>query len=109
MAVDPNNANTLIAGGIDLFRSTNGASSWSQISKWSNNNNLSALNCSYVHADQHQIVFKPNSSSTVLFGNDGGIFYTSSLATAATSNVISPRNKDYNVTQFYAAPLHPSF
>lgn len=109
MAVDPNDANTLIAGGIDLFRSTNGASSWSQISKWSNNNNLSALNCSYVHADQHQIVFKPNSSSTVLFGNDGGIFYTSSLATAATSNVISSRNKDYNVTQFYAAAIHPSF
>jgi PKD repeat protein len=108
MAVDPNNANTLIAGGIDLFRSTNGASSWSQISKWSNNNNLSALNCSYVHADQHQIVFKPASSSTVLFGGDGGVFYTNSLASAATSNVISARNKDYNVTQFYAAAIHPS-
>tara|TARA_R110001592_G_scaffold234658_2_gene492307 strand:- start:32540 stop:37297 length:4758 start_codon:yes stop_codon:yes gene_type:complete len=108
MAVDPNNANTLIVGGINLFRSTDGASTWSQISKWSNNNNLAALNCSYVHADQHQIVFKPNSSSTVLFGTDGGVFYTTSLATAATANVISARNQDYNVTQFYAAALHPS-
>lgn len=108
MAVDPNNANTLIAGGINLFRSTDGASTWSQISKWSNNNNLAALNCSYVHADQHQIVFKPNSSSTVLFGTDGGVFYTTSLATAATANVISARNQDYNVTQFYAAAIHPS-
>ncbi len=108
LGVDPNNANIVLAGGINLFRSTNGGSSWSQISKWSNNNNLANLNCSYVHADQHQIVFKPGSSSTVLFGTDGGVFYTTSLATAANSNVISPRNKDYNVTQFYAAAIHPT-
>ena len=108
LAVDPNNANTVIAGGIDLFRSTNGASSWSQISKWSNNNNLANLSCSYVHADQHQVVFKPGSSSTVLFGTDGGVFYTTSVANAATSNVINARNQDYNVTQFYAAAIHPT-
>jgi len=38
--VDPLNMNTLMVGGIDLFKSTNGAASWSQISKWSNNNYL---------------------------------------------------------------------
>jgi PKD repeat protein len=108
IAVDPNSPNTVLVGGIDLFRSTNGASSWSQISKWSNNNNLSGLSCSFVHADQHNITFKPGSSSTILFGNDGGVFYSSSIATAATSNVISARNKDYNITQFYAAALHPT-
>lgn len=108
LAVDPNNQNTVIAGGIDLFRSTNGASSWTQISKWSNNNNLANLSCSLVHADQHQVVFKPGSSSTVLFGTDGGVYYTSSVATAGSSNVISGRNLDYNVTQFYAAALHPT-
>jgi hypothetical protein len=108
MAVDPNNANTLIVGAIDLFRSTNGGTSWSQISKWSNNNNLSSLTCSRVHADQHAIVYKPGSSSTVLFGNDGGVFYTSSVSTAATNNVIPVRNKNYNVTQFYACAIHPT-
>jgi PKD repeat protein len=108
IAVDPNDANTVITGGIDLFRTTDGGTTWSQISKWSNNNNLAALNCSYVHADQHQIVFKPGSSSTAIFGNDGGVFYTTSLATAATSNVISDRNNGYNVTQFYACAIHPS-
>ncbi|MGB0980006.1 MAG: WD40/YVTN/BNR-like repeat-containing protein, partial [Croceimicrobium sp.] len=108
LAVDPNNQNTVIAGGIDLFRSTNGASSWTQISKWSNNNNLANLSCSLVHADQHQVVFKPGSSSTVLFGTDGGVYYTNSVATAGSSNVISGRNLDYNVTQFYAAALHPT-
>ncbi len=107
-AVDPNNRNTLIVGGIDLFRSTDGANSWSQISKWSNNNNLAFLNCSEVHADQHAIVFKPGSSSQVLFGNDGGVYYTNSISSAASSNVISPRDNGYNVTQFYACAIHPT-
>jgi len=108
LAVDPNNQNTLIAGGIDLFRSTDGANTWTQISKWSNNNNLANLSCSFVHADQHQVVFKPGSSSTVIFSNDGGVYYTSSLASAGTSAVIGSRNQDYNVTQFYAAAIHPT-
>jgi PKD repeat protein len=107
VAVDPNNANTVIVGGVDLFRSTNGGDAWSHISKWSNNANLNTLSCSFVHADQHAIVFSPGSSSTAIFGNDGGVYYTSSLATASTSNVISARNKDYNVTQYYAGAINP--
>ncbi|MCC7298133.1 MAG: T9SS type A sorting domain-containing protein [Bacteroidia bacterium] len=105
LAVDPNDTNTVVAGGIDLFRSTNGGSSWSQISKWSNNANLNTLNCSYVHADQHQIAFKKGSSSTCLFGTDGGVFYTSNLASAASSNVIAERNKNYITSQFYWADM----
>ena len=108
IAVDPNDANVVIAGGIDLFRSTNGASSWSQISKWSNNNNLSNLDCSFVHADQHAIRFKPGSSSTVIFGNDGGVFYSSSISTAQNNDVIDDRNKDYNVTQYYSCAMGPA-
>lgn len=108
LAVDPNNANTVITGGIDLFRTTDGGTNWSQISKWSNNNNLAALNCSEVHADQHQIIFKGGSSSEVIFGNDGGVYYTNSVATGATSDVIYARNNGYNVTQFYACAQHPN-
>ncbi len=106
-AVDPNNRESLIVGGVDLFRSTNGGSSWDQISKWSNNNNLFSLNCSMVHADQHAIEFRPGSSGTVIFGNDGGVFYSSNIASAATSSQIHARNNGYNVTQFYACAIHP--
>jgi len=108
MAVDPNNENVILAGGVDLFRSANGGSTWSQISKWSNNNNLAALPCSYVHADQHALVFKPGSSNILLSGNDGGIFYTSNASIASTANVFIERNLNYNVTQFYACAIHPS-
>lgn len=107
LAVDPSNASKVIVGAIDLFRSTNSGGSWSQISKWSNNNNLNNLTCSYVHADQHAIVYKPGSSSTLLVGNDGGVFYTNFIDSAATRNVFSERNRNYNVTQFYACAQHP--
>ncbi len=109
LQVDPNDRRTVIAGGIDLFRSTNGTISWTQISKWSNNANLNTLSCPRVHADQHQILFKPGASDTVIFGNDGGVYYSDNLSGAATSSTaISSRNKEYNVTQFYAGALHPT-
>lgn len=107
IAVDPNDAAVVYAGGIDLFRSTNGATAWSQISKWSNNNNLANLNCSEVHADQHAIRFKPGSSSTLVFGNDGGVFFSNSISSAVNSDVIESRVNDYNVTQYYACAIGP--
>lgn len=109
IAVDPNDAQKLLIGGIDLFRSTNAGASWTQISKWSNNANLNTLSCSKVHADQHAISFKPGSSSEVIFGNDGGVFYTTNLANASTSSTaIVSSSKEYNVTQFYSAAIHPN-
>ncbi len=108
VAVDPNDENTVIVGGIDLFRTTDGATNWDQISKWSNNNNLFDLNASLVHADQHAIIFKPGSSTEVVFGTDGGIYYSSDIANAATSDVIHSRNTGYNVTQFYTCAIHPT-
>ena len=107
-AVDPNNSNTLIVGGINLHRTTDGGTNWAQISKWTNGYGMGSKSYSVVHADQHQIVFKNGSSSEVLIGNDGGVFYTNAIQNAATSNVFSARNTGYNVTQFYACALHPT-
>lgn len=108
IAVDPNDEDIVLVGGVDLFISADGGFNWAHLSKWSNNNNLASLPCSRVHADQHAIVFKEGSSDEVIFGNDGGVYYTSSLSTATSSNVIAARNKDYNVTQYYACALHPN-
>ncbi|MGY5355489.1 T9SS type A sorting domain-containing protein [Wenyingzhuangia sp. IMCC45467] len=106
LEVDPNNDNILYAGGIDLFRSTNAGANWSQISKWSNNNNLSGLNVSLVHADQHALTFNPLNSNQGVFGNDGGVYYSSNLSSAGNSNTaISNTNKNYNVTQLYSAAI----
>ena len=115
LMVDPNDPKTVVIGGINLFRSTTGGSkppgggpSWIQISKWSNNAGLNTLNCSIIHADQHAISFKPGSSSTAVFGTDGGIYFTSNLASAGSSDAIAARNNNFNVTQFYSAAIHPT-
>ena len=107
--VDPTNDNILYAGGIDLFRSSNAGGAWNQISKWSNNNNLSGLNVPLVHADQHGWAFHPTDPNKALIGNDGGVYYASSLSGATNSTTaISSRNKDYNVTQFYHGEIGQS-
>ena len=97
IGIDPNNDNTLIIGGIDLFKTTNGGTTFTQISKWSNNNNLAALNVPVVHADQHCIAYA-NSSALVL-GNDGGVYY-SGTGGSGSSIALAARNNGYNVTQF---------
>jgi hypothetical protein len=113
--VDPNNENTVIIGGIDLFKSTNGGATWSQISQW-------ARNCSslpVVHADQHNVLFFPGSSTEVIATNDGGIYYSANGGTSwathtqpnlngANQTTISNVNVGYNVTQFYACDIHPT-
>jgi photosystem II stability/assembly factor-like uncharacterized protein len=91
----------LIVGGVDLFRSTNNGTSWSQISEWYD---IGGLTASFVHADQQAIVFRPGAGNEnkVVFGTDGGLFYCDNITTAAGSaSAISARNKDYNTVQFY--------
>lgn len=104
--VDPTDDDIIYVGGIDLFRTTQGINTdlvneWKQISKWSNNNNLASLTCSTVHADQHAFTFRPGANKEAIIGCDGGVYYANDLSLAATNNVISSRNKNYNVTQFY--------
>lgn len=102
--VDPNNDEVLYAGGIDLFKSTNGGTSWTQISKWSNNNNLASLNVSMIHADQHGMAFAHNNDSNLLLvGNDGGVYYSTD-----GGNSIFPVNTGLNITQFYTVAVAPT-
>lgn len=102
MTVNPKDSNSIICGAIDLFLSTNQGGSWTQISKWSNNPGLSALNCSYVHADIHAAVFNPD-GKRLLIGCDGGVFYcadaTSNIGNSSTA--FTEKNNGYLATQFY--------
>ncbi len=101
LAVDPNNANTLYTGGIDLFKTTNGCASWQQVSHW-----YGGFGYQYVHADQHIALYEPGNSSVVYFGNDGGIFRTGNATAAMPS--IAFKSDNYNVTQFYGCAMNPT-
>ena len=69
IAVDPNNANTLYVGGINIWKSTNGGTSWSINAHWVGSGAPS------VHADHHWLGFNPV-NDRLYNGNDGGIYYT---------------------------------
>lgn len=99
-AVDPNNKDRLFIGGVDLHVSSDAGANWTQVSQWYGGGGFP-----YVHADQHEILFYPGSSTRILFGNDGGVFLTDN------GNSDTPdfdgKNTGYNVTQFYACAIHP--
>jgi photosystem II stability/assembly factor-like uncharacterized protein len=96
--VDPTNANTLVVGGIDLWRSTDGGATLTKISQW-----FSAPNS--AHADQHAIVAQPGyngtTNKTVLFGNDGGIYKAQDISTVSLTSGWQELNNQLGVTQFY--------
>ncbi len=92
-AVDSTNPDIVIVGGIELAKSTDGGASWSTPST-----------SPTVHVDQHALVFF--NSSTLLIGNDGGIYYSANI------NIANPnytqKNNGFNVTQFYGCDFHPT-
>ncbi len=90
LAVDPNNSNTIYVGGVNIWKSTNGGSSWSINAHWYGANGLP-----YVHADHHHAGFRPNSSEFYL-GTDGGVYKTSNGGSSWTA-----LNDGMNITQYY--------
>ncbi|MBT8288710.1 MAG: T9SS type A sorting domain-containing protein [Bacteroidia bacterium] len=99
LVIESDASGNLIAGGIDLHRSTNNGTNWGQLSEWYN---IGGLTASYVHADQHSAVQRPGSPNSYIFGTDGGVFYCADITTAVgSSSAIQARNKDFNTVQFY--------
>lgn len=93
LEVDPTNDAILYVGGIDLFRSSDSGSNWNQLSEFYTSTGLSA-----VHPDHHAFVFHPTDPTIAVNGNDGGVYYATTLSGTPS---ISSRNKNYNTLQFY--------
>lgn len=79
IAVSPTNADELYTGGINVWKSSNGGTSFTLNTHW-----YGGYSKPYVHADIHDIIYLPGSTSTVFCGNDGGIFKTTNSGTAWT-------------------------
>lgn len=103
-AGDPTNPDVVVVGGLDLYRSTDGAGTLTQISEWWRAP-LSA------HADQHAIVASPTydgvANRSVYFANDGGIYRNDDVLIAAASVGWVSLNNNFGVTQFYGAAGNP--
>src|SRR5262249_19532724 len=96
--VDPTNPNLLIVGGLDLWRSTDGGNTLTDIGGYSGS----------IHPDQHVVVsiptFNATTIRTIFAGNDGGLFRAADAYTVTPGNGgWTTLNHNLGVTQFYGA------
>jgi hypothetical protein len=107
-AGDPSNADLVLVGGVNLWRSTDGGQTMAEISTWWDGQS--------AHADHHAIVAHPQydgvNNRTVFFGNDGGIYKATDI-TALGSEPAPPfvagwqeLNNNYGVSQFYGGAVN---
>ncbi|CAI8350231.1 MAG: Xyloglucanase [Owenweeksia sp. TMED14] len=90
LAVDPLNSNTIYVGGVNIWKSTNGGTSWAINGHW-----YGAQGKPYVHADHHHAGFRPNSSELYV-GTDGGVYKSINGGSSWTA-----LNNGMNITQYY--------
>jgi photosystem II stability/assembly factor-like uncharacterized protein len=83
--INPLNADQVICGGLNMERSTNGGMSFSSIFT--------------SHVDQHAVAFSVSNPNFVVFGNDGGIDYSSNGGASWQESTQLP------ITQFYAGEI----
>ncbi len=88
LAVSPTNPNTVLLGGINVWKSTNGGASWNINTHW-----VYPANVGYVHADIHTLEYYGN---RLYCGSDGGLFRS-----ANHGLVWSDLSEGLEITQFY--------
>jgi len=97
----PNNLNEVFIGGINVWKTTNGGTSFVPVTDGYNN---SGLNLPFGHPDVHIIRFNHNVASKPLYvGNDGGII----LSTNNGAN-FSDLSGDLSITEHSRFSVHPT-
>lgn len=88
---------TVYFGAVDLYKSTNGATSWSKVT------DVYAGGRADVHVDHHAMAIPPSAPETIYVANDGGLYR--SLNGLATTQSL---NDTLNLAQFNGVALHPT-
>jgi hypothetical protein len=68
LAVSPTNRDSVLAGGLDVYLSTNGGTTWAKNASWTGSG------APYAHADGHHYIFTPGTGASWFDACDGGIF-----------------------------------
>jgi hypothetical protein len=98
--IDPLNPEHVWVSTIDIFKSSNGADTFTNITCGYNGGTT-------VHVDHHAIEFVPGSSDVVLAGSDGGA-YVSTNATSGTP-AFSRLNDSLSTIEFYSGDITANF
>jgi photosystem II stability/assembly factor-like uncharacterized protein len=103
--VHPTDPNIVFVGGLDIYKTTDGGNTWSQVCVWIEPGNFeNPENLPYVHADHHVFAFDLSTNPPTLYnGSDGGVARSRDLG--ATWEIL---NQDLGVTQFYFFAAHPT-
>jgi PKD repeat protein len=101
IAVDPNNKDNVMVGGIDVFKSTNAGSSWTQLSHW-----YGGFGFPELHSDVHLFYYSPTFANTCYVLCDGGIYELNNISTA-TPGLVNKEN-NLNTIQLYSCAMHPA-
>ena len=100
LAVDPNNPDVLVMDTFDIWKSTNGGTTFTD------------LTCGYaggtsVHVDQHALAYVPGSSSVLLAGSDGGAYVSTNAN--LTTPTFTQVNDSLSITEFYSGDITGNF
>jgi hypothetical protein len=104
LAVKPNDPNTVIIGGTNLYRSIDGFATTTNTA-WINGYSTALTYQQYPngHPDQHSITFNPSNPNQVIVGDDGGI-RSGNISSAAVSWNPLP---NYQTVQYYYVAIDP--
>lgn len=104
--VNPTTCNTVLMGGIELWKFIIGASGPVRISDSDDDiGSNDAGEGNSIHADQHVIVehpdFNSGTNSQIFIGNDGGIYKNNNINVAQENTGWESLTRDLNITQFF--------
>ncbi len=91
LAISPFDENEIFVGGVNIWKSTTGGSSWTLNAHWYGGQGGKP----YVHADQHDLIYDEN-DGYLYSANDGGIDRTMDGGVKWTNF-----NNGMNITQYY--------
>lgn len=95
MHVNPFDPNYAYVGSIDIWRTTNGGTSFQNIT--------TGYSGGSVHVDQHNLAFHPTNSNFMMCVNDGGVWKSTNRGTTWTN-----LNATLTLTQFYRIATDPN-
>ncbi len=95
IGVSTTDKNKVFVGGVNVWRSTNGGTTFSCIAHWYGANGLP-----YVHADIHSFEFLPSNGNIMYVGCDGGVFKTINGGSTFTA-----LNNGLHIQQYYKIGL----
>lgn len=97
LAVDPNNSDILLMSTVDIFKSTNGGTTFV-------NKTCGYAGGTTVHVDHHALAYVPGSSTTLLAGSDGGAYVSTNGGESYTQI-----NNSLSTLEFYSGDITRNF